>query len=225
MNRTQTLLSRLYGYAFVADLTPFLGQKRSVWYRGIVTVLFLYAAVTINIPLMIIFGVLLVFTYWLFWFAKRSGYVTFIPKTDLKLPVPAEPLPKDKRLAVRATGLFSVIDRERYLVQKAADLWRVGVGDHILMVSNGVNSYLYQFIKPQEILQIAAGELYFGPQSNQAIEVVFRTDWTPSIDAEDIAYYVGSGYSGQPLPKRTVYIVCENQEELALAWHSLTKLG
>lgn len=225
MNRTQTLLGRLYGFAFVADLTHFLGQKRSIWYRAIVTILFLYAALTVNVPLMILFGVLMAFTYWLFWFAKRSGYVTFIPKTDISLTVPAEPLAKDRRLAVKATGLFSVVDRERYLVQKTADFWRVGLGDHILMVSNGANSYLYQFIKPQEIIQITAGELYFGPQGSQAIEVVFRTDWAPSIDTEDMAYYVGSGYSGQPLPKRTVYIVCENEEQLALAWHSLTQLS
>lgn len=225
MNRVQTILGRLYGFAFVADLTYFLGYRRSIWYRGITVLLFLYTVVIVHIPLMVVSGLLMVFTYWLFWLAKRSGYVTFIPKTDVALPEPPRPLAKDERIQVRATGLFSVIDRERYLVQKSADFWRVGVGDHILMVSNGPNSYLYQFIKPQEILQISAGELYFGPEGNLSIEVVFRTDWAPGVETEDIAYYVGSGYSGRPLPKRTVYITCKTQEELERVWHSLTKLG
>lgn len=225
MSQFQTIIGRLYGFAFVADLTYFLGYRRSVWYRAAVSLFFLYALLNIHIPLMIISGLLLVFTFWVFWLAKRSGYVTFIAKTDVALAPPEETLVKDQRVAVRATGLFSVVNRERYLVQKSADFWRVGVGDHILMVSNGPNSYLYQFIKPQEILQMSAGTLYFGPQGELAIEVVFRTDWAPSVDTDDIAYYVGSGYGGRPLPKRTVYITCDSPDDLRLVWHSLTKLG
>jgi hypothetical protein len=225
MNRTQTILGRLYGFAFVADLTYFLGYRRSLWYRAAVVILFLYAITTLSIPFIVIAGLLLVFVYWLFWLAKRSGYVTFIPKIDVALSAPEQPLAKEERLQVRATGHFSVINRERYLVQKTADFWRVGVGDHIMMVSNGANSYLYQFIKPQEILQISAGELYFGSEGNLAIEVVFRTDWAPGVEMEDIAYYVGSGSSGRPLPKRTVYIMCDDQTDLEKVWHSLTKLG
>lgn len=159
----------------------------------------------------------------LFRLARRSGYVTFIPQENAPLPDPITPLKKEERTAVLATGIFSLPDREAYLVQKKSEIWRVGVGDHVLMVERRPNSYLYQFIEPRRILQISAGHLHFGNDSQPAIEVVFHTTWSPKVTAEDIGYYVGSGYASQPLPRHTTYITCHTAEDLHRIWYSLTK--
>ena len=66
------------------------------------------------------------------------------------------------KVALRATGVFSVKDWEEFMLGRPADYWRVPMGDHAVMVQYSPGRFLYQFIRLGAIEAIEAGSLFHG---------------------------------------------------------------
>jgi hypothetical protein len=219
---------RLYGFAFYTELTQWRGLRRSVWVRLIALLFFtlsLFLTLLFPLPLWLILPpfALLLATQWLYWAARRAGYVAFTGLHTAVAPQPTTTLRKEEKIPVRATGLFSVMERERYLLQKKADYWHYPLSEHVIMVEEAPGKYLYQFVSASRIRHIKAGHLYLGQESFPALEINYHTDWAPSLLTGGINYYVGGGVPDEDLPRRTIYLTFHTTEDWQRVWHSFVR--
>lgn len=218
----KALLGQLYAFAFVTDLTYWGQFKRSTWVQMGAWLPFLLSAVC-GLRWQVTIGLLSPpLLVWLAYkLARRSGYITFAP-TPLPDPVlPGRLLRPAEKIAVRATGLFSVLQRERYLVEKKADYWYVPVGEHVLMVEETPGRYLYQFVNVERMIQRQMGLLYLGSTGRPAIKIVFRTDWIPNGAGEMTAYFFRPDTEENPTTTRTIYLSFDQESDQWAVWRRL----
>ena len=161
---------------------------------------------------------------WLvYWLAQRSGYVAFELLHTAVAPKPTTTLRQEEKVAVRATGLFSVLEKERYLVQKKADYWHYPLGEHAIMVEETPGRYLYQFVSAKRISHVKAGYLYLGKQRFPGLQICYRTDWAPDLLTTGINYFVGGGVPDAKLPERTIYLTFHNHEDWQRVWRTFVQ--
>lgn len=120
--------------------------------------------------------------------AKRQGFIVFRRNKRALSPSPDHPeLVPDEKVPVRATGLFEVRDRQRYLVEVTADFATMETREHIVMGRTLDPRFLvgapkddvgwwYIFFMPHMIKEIEAGEAHFGLRARPAIEIRYRTE-------------------------------------------------
>lgn len=222
-NAPQSFRGRLYAFAFLTDLTYFLGFRRSSWLKLASILLVVLAIVLrtgwlgIGLAVVVVIGV-----YGLYFAARRSGYVQFVALKTAKLPEPNTVLRKEQKVALRATGKFSLMERERYLVQKSAEYWHYPLRQHVIMVEEAPGRFLYQFIMAENIQVVDAGYLHLGRAGQRAIRIVYGTDWAPELVNPGAAYYVGGGFGDPKLPERTIYLTFDAEDDWQRVWQSLT---
>jgi hypothetical protein len=163
------LIGRLYAFLYHSRQYHFIFPL-SVWLKGLPLVL-LFLSLTRRLPvgLVPLWLGLAVAVFWLYWKAGRDGYVRFITEVGAALPADLQPLPYNQHLSVRATGIFSVTDREEYILDRPAEYWRVPLNDHIIMVQQRPRRFLYQFFQPDTLLEVRAGRLLFGSRPKIAL--------------------------------------------------------
>ena len=79
------------------------------------------------------------------------------------------------------------------------------------------------FIQPDFLENVRIGHFLFGADHYPGLEISFLTDWSPKINTDSIAYYVGGGTAGIGRLKRTIYLVFETEADGLLMWKSLVK--
>ncbi len=215
---------RLYGFAFVTDLSRWLGIRRSVWFRTTAVLLFLLSLL-LRLPLAVnlLVGGGMVGAWLIYWLAQRAGYVAFEVLHTAVAPEPTTTLRQEEKVSVRATGLFSVMARERYLLQKKADYWHYPLGEHAIMVEEAPGRYLYQFISAKRISHVKAGYLYLGEQRFPGLEIKYHTDWAPELVNEGSSYYVGGGLPDENLPHRTIYLTFHSHADWQRVWQTFVQ--
>jgi hypothetical protein len=118
--------------------------------------------------------------------AKRQGFIVFRRTKLSPSPSPTELMP-DEKVAVRATGLFEVRDKQRYFVEATADFATMETREHIVMARMLDLRFLvgapkkdagwwYIFFKPHMIRELEVGEIHFGLRSRPAIKLGYRTE-------------------------------------------------
>ena len=120
--------------------------------------------------------------------AKRQGFMVFRKSGRALSPSPDRPeLAPDKKVAVRATGLFEVRDRQRYFVEATADLATMETREHIVMAKMLDSRFLvgspradvgwwYIFFGPHMIREIEVGEVRFGLRARLAIKLGYKAE-------------------------------------------------
>jgi len=120
--------------------------------------------------------------------AKRQGFIIFRKGGGELSPPPDRPeLALDEKVAVRATGLFEVRDRQRYFVEATADFATMETREHIVMARMLDLRFLvgapkadvgwwYIFFKPHTIREIEVGEVLFGLRARPAIKLRYSTE-------------------------------------------------
>lgn len=120
--------------------------------------------------------------------AKRQGFIVFRQSGGRSSPSPDHPeLAADEKVAVRATGLFEVRDKQRYFVEATADFATMETREHIVMARMLDLRFLvgapkddigwwYIFFRPHMISEIEVGEVHFGLASRPAIKLRYRTE-------------------------------------------------
>lgn len=214
-------LSRFLAFLYVSNFRRFLGFTVSTWLKllplGLTT---LTLALRWPLWLVALWLLLFVLVFIVYGLASRTGYKRFVAETSMKPdPALAAPAPNEK-LALRATGIFSLNDREDYVLEHPAEYWRVPLGQHIFMVRHRPGTFLYQVIKSEFIEKVEPGYLLFGAKPKRALALTFLVTWGPQY-AEYKLYYVGTENAQPPNQRRTVYLTFTKEEDWQRMWHSL----
>jgi hypothetical protein len=159
-----------------------------------------------------------------YWYTARTGYNRFVVKKDesaVSLASDgARPLPANEKIDVRATGLFSVRDRESFVLMQPAQYWQVPLGDHVVMVEHMPKSFVYQFFDAASLQEVQEGWLIFGREPREVLAVTFRTKWAPQFAQLEIRYYVQ--HEAEPeSPLRTIYFSFANEADKQAVWHNI----
>ncbi len=215
------IVSRLFAFMYISRLRRFLGVSWAGWQQFIPLLLFLFT-LALGWPLWLALLWLLLFFVTLVGYAlvRRLGYQRFLPDDSHRLHSSAPLLPADRRVSLRATGVFSLNDREDYVLQHRAEYWRVPLGKHIFMVQHRAGKFLYQVIAPENVLATQPGLLLFGATPQRALALTFLVTWGPEY-AEYKLYYVGADNAPAPTQRRTVYLTFADEDTLQQVWRSL----
>jgi hypothetical protein len=158
-------------------------------------------------PIAVVGGAFLAYVAILAW-ASHQGFVRFQPDLHLQdtlletAPAPASST--EKRLPVRASGLFTVEGEEQYYVDLDADFQTVATQEHMILARVYPSRFLllgrwpkfewgwwYIFFLPDMIQSVTVGYVHYGPQVRQALRVVYAPDKknreTVYLTAEDPA--------------------------------------
>ncbi len=159
-----------------------------------------------------------------YWYAARVGYSRFVAgagdMVDLDDKAGIRPLSPNKKVAIQATGLFSVRDRESFLLLKPAHYWQVPLGDHVVMVQQEPGSFLYQFFDAVSLQRVQPGWLIFGRQLHPVLAITFRTKWAPQFVQMEIRYY-DQGQEEPDAPLRTIFFSFANESDQAVVHRNI----
>lgn len=122
-------------------------------------------------------AVFLLWVYASFWRAKRAGYSQFLPVLDETSLEDGAMLPAYARRSLWATGVYSVLEFDKFVLLCPAEYWRVPLGQHVVMVEHQKGKYLYQFFNGESLRQVRRGRLIFGARPLPALAVTFRSAW------------------------------------------------
>lgn len=216
-----TNLGRLFAILYITRLRYFLGLSWSTWLRILPFIIFLIGVVLLWPLWFSLLWLLLTVVIWLVYIvAGRMGYQRFIVDEGYRADPDFGQLGTDEKVALRATGIFSLHDREDYVLEHPAEYWHVPLGQHIFMVQYRRGRFLYQVIKPEFIREITPGFLLFGAKPKRALALSFYVTWGPQYSEYEL-YYVGADNAPQPDQERTVYLTFTNEGEMQRVWRSL----
>jgi hypothetical protein len=226
-------LSRAYAFMFDLSQRSLLGIRLVALVRWIPIVILLWGWFKRwPGPALIILLLIIIWLNYSLWRAKRDNYNRFVPAAGSLLEsVDLEPLPPNQKVALQATGLFSVSGRESVLLLRPAEYWRVPLGEHVIMVEEKAGKYLYQFFNAQSLQNVRPGWLLFGPQPIESLAVTFLARWGPEYTRFGQLYEDGSD-EGLPPPKQvTVYLSTPDADARRVIWQTIvsdarrTRLG
>lgn len=159
-----------------------------------------------------------------FWVSERAGYNKFVPDEQDDWPARAElrPLPDNQRVKVWATGVFSLLDRENFvLLRNPTQYWRVPLGDHILMVKQAPQRYLYQMFNAATLQKVQRGWFIFGSEPHRALAITFQVIFGPGLDDPTLRYFVGGGLGKSATSSRTIFLSFADEADYLAVWHTI----
>lgn len=216
-------LSRLYTLTYITRHRRFLGVTIAAWLVLLLLTLALWAFISRWPPWIsnaaLLLAVALMVGYWV---AGRRGYTRFVTDDELKLDLEFASPRDESRVPIRATGVFSVRDYERYVLEESAEYWRVPKGHHVIMVQQAPGQFLYQILEPHYIRSVRPGYLLYGRRPQNAIAVQFVVSWSPEM-AREPRFYPGAQDPEESAPseERTIYFTFDNDADRFAVWRSL----
>lgn len=216
-----TYLARMYAFTYSASNRSVLGMTIRAWIvlAGLVL---LAAGWIMRWPLWLLALIALILL-WLvvsFWLARRSNYTRFVA-SDEELMAAADltAVAPNTKVPVQATGAFSVSGYGRNVLFRPAQYWQVPLGDHIVMVEDRPNKFLYQFFNASSLQSVASGWLLFGGEPEPAMSVSFLSKWGPEYTKFQ-AYDDGQD---SPLPAKqvTIYLTFASEADYHNVWHTV----
>ena len=158
----------------------------------------------------------------LYWRGKRVGYIRFIAEENQQVSPDSDSISNNQKVPVRASGTFSVTSWETYVRQHPAQYWRVGMGDHALMVNYSSGRFLYQFIQPGGVEMVVPGKLCTGRIPEPALEITYLGNWGPESTDISFMFYAPQKDKKQAGLRRKIYLAFDSLEQRGLVWKSLT---
>lgn len=215
-------LGKLYYWAYRSLLRRFLGIPWADWLRFI-TLLLIPALWIVfgRFPLLItLFAIYVRYTYYR---AKQVGYSRFIPDNSEPMALPdVTPLPPNTKVSMRATGVFSLSDREDQALLRPAEYWQMPRGSHALMVEHAPEHYRYQFFQSSHLVKVQTGWLIFGDEPLDALAITFKVTWGPDYTRDNLLYFVGGGQDEEPSGnERTIYLTFSDEDSCRRVLHNI----
>jgi hypothetical protein len=149
------------------------------------------------ILLSLLVGLMLIGIQW----AKRQGYILFEPGPVEQSPKAAQPIEVDEQVAGWASGLFSVGNRERRLLDSTASISYVSTREHIVMARVKRTRFLlltqsmkaetglwYAFFMPQALVRIRTGTIWSGFRARPGLEIQYKPEERPE---QEETFYLG----------------------------------
>jgi hypothetical protein len=213
----------LYAFLYYTTRHQLFGVSLAGWLRFLSLALVGWAALRqwlfYQIVAVAILAVLLRFIYWR---AQRAGFVRFTP-SGLPAPDPRADIADEQKLHLKATGMFSVKDREEYVLLRPADYWRVQNGDHAIMVEQKPGRFLYQFIQPGTLRKIQPGVLCFSRTSRPTLALTFLTSWGPQHATGPVTMYSPGPNGKASMLERTAFLSFDEALDMELVWRNLLR--
>ncbi|MEM7114332.1 MAG: hypothetical protein AAF614_17990 [Chloroflexota bacterium] len=214
---------QLYLLTYWSTLRRVLGIPLSRLVKGIPILLAFAALLWVgSLPLFYLFAGLALFIQLGYWYAKRQSYNTFVAD-PISLPADdaLESLPANRRIPLSATGIFSLNDREESVLLAKAEYWYVPLGEHIIMVEQVKDHYLYQFFNAKTIQKVEHGWLVFGKTPHRSLALTFQLNWGPEFADGGALYFVRGDEKAPRARQRTVYFSFENEGDLTAVYHTI----
>ncbi|MGD8586852.1 MAG: hypothetical protein PVJ75_15995 [Chloroflexota bacterium] len=161
----------------------------------------------------------------LYWKARRDGYVRFVPESAQQPADAATAVAENQKVAIKATGIFSVKDWQEYVLARPAEYWRVPMGDHAIMVRHSPGRFLYQFLRMGAVETIEAGLLWHGARPHWALAITYLSSWGPESEDPNFMFYAPSD-EGNPARKQYgMFLAFEDKAARDSVWQSLLQDG
>lgn len=218
------ILSRLYAFLYWSSRHHLLGLSlRSL--LVLLPIILAFAGLLRAWLMPVVFALLILSAvmFVLVLFAARSGYKRFVPDDSMALNDEYAAPRNEHRISLQATGVFSVHNREDYVLARPAEYWRVPLGQHVFMVQERPGRFLYQIINPQDIESVQPGYLLFGREPQKALALNFLATWGPQFAYQPSYTYVGQEEDLPPVVgvARTVYLTFASDADRHTVWKSL----
>lgn len=216
-------LSRTYALMYALSRRSVLGVRLIILVRWVPILALAWGWVR-GWPILTM-GLLLTVILWInysLWQAKRNNYNRFVPDGNaIPESFEATPIAPNQKVAIQASGLFSVSGRENVLLLRPADYWRVPLGEHIIMVEEAPGKFLYQFFSSRSLQTVQSGWLLFGRHPIETLAVSFLARWGPEYTRFGQVYEDGNE-ANLPPPKRvTIYLSTTNPEARKAVWQTI----
>ncbi len=212
----------IYGFLYRTNQHHFLGFTFGGWFKNGPFLLSL-AALLLSWPSpLIALGILLaILMRLLYWRAKVAGYKRFIVIGDQHGPQEAVGLGNNNKVSTCASGRFSIREMEEYVLHRPAQVWRVPLGDHTIMVEKSPGRFLYEFIQPKAIETVESGLLCFRSQPEPALAITYLSSWGPESEEINFQFYAPSKKSESAKLRRVVYLSFDQLADKNAVWSSL----
>ena len=221
MNTFYTIIGLLYAFAYKTAVTNFLSSPLRRWLKWGAWVMAIWAGWVWPRPVFAFAVSLLLLVYLFYWWAKRTGYSKFVvDKTAVFLP-PDEaiaPLPANKQIPLRATGMFGTAHWETKLLLRPATYWQVPLGEHVVMVEYEKGAFVYQFFSAKGLQNVQQGVLLNGRYPHPTIAITYLSTWIPS---NDLQFQMPNAPLPQNSKSRTIYFTFDDVEDEKLVWNNI----
>jgi len=216
------LQGALYGLLHATTRRIFLGATIKGWLINLPLLLALFL-VLLRRPISLAIGIFVaaLVLRLLYWKAARDGYVHFVAETEQQPADGATAVTNNQKVAIRATGVFSVKDWEEYVLGRPAEYWQVSMGDHAIMVQRSPGRFLYQFLRPGAIESVEAGLLWHGARPHRALAVTYRTSWGPESEDPNFMFYAPSDEDNPARKQRSLFLAFESKVTRDSVWQNL----
>ena len=218
-------LGLAYGFTFFTRSKKVLWVDLERWLKLLALGLFISALVFRWGEMAVgVTAVLLIWLYFSYWRANKTGYSKFV--TDSKMALPEGELtmlPANQKVQTKATGIFSVKDRDDFALLCPATYWQVPLGEHIMMVQMSDNSgYRYQFFNPRTLQRIQKGWLLFGSQPKRTLAITLLSEFGEAFVMQQTQFSFGREKKLKGV-MRTVYLSFDDEAEETLVWHNVVR--
>ena len=159
--------------------------------------------------------------WWGYWRARRVGYKKFVPgKTAVPPNDDLPPLPPDQRVALKASGIFGVADREEQLFMCPAEYWRVPLGDHTVMVQPEKGRFLYQFFNADNLQAVEWGWLLHGVRPQKVLAITFFSAWGKDpLSLREL--YQSAEEANRETRQRVIYLCFDDDDDERTVWRTI----
>jgi len=161
----------------------------------------------------------------LYWKARRDGYVYFAAENALQPNDGTLALATNRKVPIRATGIFGTKNWEEYILARPADYWRVPLGDHAIMVQYSPSRFLYQFIQPDAVESLESGVICCGAQPKNALAITYLSKWVPETQDVNFLFYAPSDEDNGTRKRRRIYLAFEDAKTKDTVWQSFIGAG
>jgi hypothetical protein len=216
------LQGALYGLLHATTQRIFLGATIKGWLVNLPLLLALFL-VLLRRPIGLAIGIVVaaLVLRLLYWKAARDGYVHFVAETEQQPADGATAVANNQKVAIKATGVFSVQNWEEYVLGRPAEYWRVSMGDHAIMVQRSPGRFLYQFLRLGAIESIEAGLLWHGARPHRALAITYLSSWGPESEDPNFMFYAPSDEGHPTRKQRNLYLAFEDKAARDSVWQNL----
>lgn len=218
-------LSLAYWFTYATSTHDVLWVRIERWIKLLALLLLVCAFIfQWGQVMMGITAVILVWIFFSYWRANKTGYSKFVADSKMALPKgELLTMPTNKKIDIKATGIFSVKNMDDFVLLRPAKYWQVPLGEHVMMVQMPDNlGYRYQFFNPRTLQRVQKGWLLFGSEPKRTLAITLLSEFGEAFADQQNQFSLGREKKRTGV-KRVVYLSFANEVEETAVWHNVVR--